>query len=126
MASIPDFLSLATTLVVLGLIVAGVMKLFQIGNDMQEMKQILQDIRLGAHLTARAVPPPVPYHAASSPSSYPAANIAALGEALPEGEPVPQPVPGNMPGMNFSKPPTAEELVRAIHAHDFKGDDFPL
>ncbi len=45
MTSFQDFLGLVSTLVVLGVVIAGVMKLFQVASDMQELKEILKDIR---------------------------------------------------------------------------------
>lgn len=143
MTSIADFLSLATMLVVLGLIAASVMKLFQMAGDLHELKEILKDMRrmsqgLGNPLTA---PFPVPV---ATP------GVVALNAALPSGVP---PGPGGIPPapvypqaavppapvlqntvppapgpLNpFSgTPPTPEELVRAVHAQDFSSDDFPL
>jgi hypothetical protein len=45
MSSIPDLLGAATTLVMFGLVVAAVMKLFQLASDVRELKDVLQDIR---------------------------------------------------------------------------------
>jgi hypothetical protein len=101
MASLQDFLGLATTLVVLGVIVAGVMKIFQMASDMQELKEIAKDIRRNTQNASSPIP------AASSAYAPP-------GYAPPDYAP---PAPGV---------PTAEELVRAVHAQDFRGDKFPL
>ena len=95
MTSIQDFLGLATTLVILGLIVAGVMKVFQISTDLQESKEILKDIRR---------------------------NLEGYGPSMSPGLPVPSQVSAPPP----TAAPTAEELVRAIHAKDFRGENFPL
>lgn len=125
MTSVQDFLSLATTLVSLGLVVAAVMKMFQIATDLQEMKEILKEIRRGAELQ----PVPVPRAVAAQFAADPAPSMAALQSRVAEPEaplPPPPPAPSNGPGLAFTTPPTAEELVRAIHAQDFRGDDFPL
>jgi hypothetical protein len=45
MNSIADFLGAGTTLAMFGLIVAAVMKLFQLASDVRELKDVLQDIR---------------------------------------------------------------------------------
>jgi hypothetical protein len=114
MTSISDFLGLATTLVVLGVIVAGVMKVFQIASDMQEIKEALKDLRRSTQgipqLPLLGTSPGLP------PLGQPAAGLASLAGALPGGN----------PAGTFANPPTAEELVRAIHAQDFRGENFPL
>jgi hypothetical protein len=106
MTSFQDFLGLASTLLVLGVIVAGVMKLFQMASDMQELKEILKDIRRSMPGVAHLAPVP------ASPSS--------LGIAPREGG---QPQPDAAPQAHA---PTAEELVRAIHQQDFRGENFPF
>jgi hypothetical protein len=111
MSSIADFLSLVTTLVVLGLIVAGVMKIFQMASDTQEMKEILKDIRRNTQGFGQGMPAATPVAslgAAVSGAQFSGDQVSGLG--LPGG--------GN--------PPTAEELVRAVHAQDFRGENFPL
>lgn len=96
--SIPQALfGMATSLLSMILIVAGVMKLFQIAGDLQEMKKILTELRRSAVDRPLAVSSP----AASLPSSPASAD-------LPHG------------GM------TPEELVRSVHARNFSGDEFPL
>ena len=45
MNSLPDFLGAGTTLAMFALIVAAVMKLFQLASDVHELKDVLQDIR---------------------------------------------------------------------------------
>jgi hypothetical protein len=45
MSSIPDILGAGTSLVMFGLVIAAVMKLFQVGNEVREMKDVLQEIR---------------------------------------------------------------------------------
>lgn len=45
MNSLPDFLGAGTTLAMFALIVAAVMKLFQLASDVHELKDALQDIR---------------------------------------------------------------------------------
>jgi hypothetical protein len=55
MSSVADLLGVGTTLVMFFLIVAGVMKLFQLGSDVRDMKEALQDIRRN---TQHAVPLP--------------------------------------------------------------------
>ncbi len=45
MNSLPDFLGAGTTLGMFALVVAGVMKLFQLASDVHELKDVLQDIR---------------------------------------------------------------------------------
>jgi hypothetical protein len=106
MTSFQDFLGLASTLVVLAVIIAGVMKLFQVASDMQELKEILKDIRRSMPGVAQLAPVP--------------ASPASLGIALREGG---QPHPDAAPRPNA---PTAEELVRAIHQQDFRGENFPF
>jgi hypothetical protein len=104
MTSFQDFLGLATTLLVLGVIAAGVMKIFQIASDTQELKEILKDIRRS--MPGVAQPAPI------------LASPVSLGIALREGgqaDPAPQ-----------AHAPTAEELVRAIHQQDFRGENFPF
>jgi hypothetical protein len=86
MSAFPDIMGAATSLVMFALIVASVMKLFQLASDVRELKDVLQDIRRN---TAQAMLAPTP---------------EAGG---------------------VSRPPTPEELVRAVHAQTF-GDDFPL
>jgi hypothetical protein len=141
MTSIQDFLSLATTLAALGLVAAGIMKLFQIAGDLHEMKEVLKDMRrisqgLGSPVAA----------------AVPVTGVAALSAVLPSGIPpapsgIPspaasiQPAPSNIPSASLSSepaqpfspaggyagtPPTPEELVRAVHAQNFSGDEFPL
>ena len=111
MPAIQDFLGLATTLVILGLIAGGVMKLFQIAGDMQEIKEALKDMRRGGGLTSPAAAPiPAALPSAASP------GLASLASAVP-------PAPAGLP---TDRDPTPEELVRDVHAQDFRGDDFPL
>ena len=45
MSSIPDFLGVGTTLVMFALVVAGVMKVFQIAADVRDLKDVTKDIR---------------------------------------------------------------------------------
>jgi hypothetical protein len=70
MSSVADLLGMGTTLVMFFLIVAGVMKLFQLGSDVRDMKEVLQDIRRN---TQHAIPPPAVPAAAfgGSPSGVP-------------------------------------------------------
>jgi hypothetical protein len=111
MSSIPDFLSLAMTLLVLGLIVAGVMKIFQMASDTQELKEILKDIRRNTQGLGQAMPAATP--------------VASLGAAVSGAQFTVDQVPSlGLPG--GGNPPTAEELVRAVHAQDFRGENFPL
>ncbi len=112
MGTIQDLLSFATTLVVLALIAAGVMKLFQIATDMQEIKEVLKDIRRGGGLLSQAAVPGIP---AAQPEPV-SPSLASLASAMPAA-------PASLP---TNRPPTPEELVRAVHAQDFRGDDFPL
>ena len=125
MTSIQDFLSLATMLVSLGLIAAGIMKLFQIAGDVQEVKEVLQDMRRISQGLGSSLAAPVP---------VPTSGVAALREVLPSGVP-PALVNTNPdtaitpPGAPIGfrgTPPTPEELVRAVHAQNFSGDEFPL
>jgi hypothetical protein len=111
MTSIPDFLGLVTPLVILGLIVAGVMKIFQVASDMQELKELLKDIRRNTQAFGQGMPA--------------ATQIASLGAAVSGAQFTGDGLPGlGLPG--GGSPPTAEELVRAVHAQDFRGDEFPL
>jgi hypothetical protein len=45
MSSIPDFLGAGTTLVMFALVVAAVMKVFQLAADVRDLKDVLKDIR---------------------------------------------------------------------------------
>jgi hypothetical protein len=120
MTSIPDILSLAMTLATLGLIVAAVMKIFQMASDTHEMKEILKDMRRISQGLGNASPFPA---AATPTAALPAAGspgLAPLANALPQGTPA-----GALSGA-FAQPPTPEELVRAVHAQHFGDDDFPL
>jgi hypothetical protein len=45
MNSIADLIGAGTTLVMFGLVVASVMKLFQLASDVRELKGVLLDIR---------------------------------------------------------------------------------
>jgi hypothetical protein len=53
MSSIADFLGAGTTLAMFGLIVAAVMKLFQLASDVRELKGVLQDIRRNTQESGR-------------------------------------------------------------------------
>ena len=118
MTAIPEFLSTASALVVLGLIVAGVMKLFQIANDMHELKEVVKDMRRISQGLGSSV---------AAPATAAAPGIAALSAALPAAPLQTESVtPANLPNRFSGPPPTPEELVRAVHAQDFRGDDFPL
>lgn len=96
MVAVQDFLSAGTTIVILSIVVAAAAKLFQIASDVREAKAILTDIRRN---TGGAIAP----------------NIT-----------VSTPVPGSSVAAAPSKAPSAEDLVRAVHAQSFKDDDFPL
>lgn len=133
MTSIPDFLSLATSLVALALVVAAVMKVFQLASDIRELKDVLKDIRRNTQGLAHPSVdhPPVP------------SQLQALGQ-LPALDHVQAVHPETMlsqappdlgitqdpplyPGLpTVGRIPTAEELVRAVHAQHFGDDEFPL
>lgn len=70
MNSLPDFLGAVTTLAMFALIVAAVMKLFQLASDVREMKDSLQDIRRKTLDSARpfAAPAAVPGAPAAIPT----------------------------------------------------------
>jgi hypothetical protein len=53
MSSIADFLGAGTTLVMFGLIIAAVVKLFQLASDVHELKDVLQDIRRNTQESVR-------------------------------------------------------------------------
>jgi hypothetical protein len=89
------FIGQIISLVIFGLMVAGVMKVFQMAGDMREMKELLRDIKRNTSLGP-----------ATSSVTTPA--------------PVAQPAAGG-----FSPQMTPEELVRAVHAQKFSDDDFP-
>ena len=61
MAIIPELLSTVMTLMVLGCIVAAVFKIFVIGNDLTEMKDLLRDIKrnTGSGTQPGLAPPPI-------------------------------------------------------------------
>jgi len=87
MGVISEFVGVLISYLMFGLVVAGVIKIFQLASDVRELKGVLVDIRRNTQ----------------EPIRLPVAP-AALG---------------------VSGAPTAEELVRAVHAQTF-GDDFPL
>ena len=60
MAIIPEMLSTLMTMVVMGCIIGGVFKLFQIATDLREMKDLLRDIKRNSSdaLQPVAAPPP--------------------------------------------------------------------
>jgi hypothetical protein len=70
MGSVSDLLGVGTSLVMFFLVVAGVMKLFQLATDVRDMKEVLQDIRRN---TQQVVPPAAVPAAAftGSPSGIP-------------------------------------------------------
>ncbi len=45
MGSVADLLGVGSTLVMFFLVIAGVMKVFQVASDVRELKEVLQDIR---------------------------------------------------------------------------------
>jgi len=120
MVAVQDFLSVGMTIVILCVVVACAAKLFQMATDIRESKELLRDIR---NYTVRSISPQV----ASSPMLV--AQMPMTEMATPPSIPAPQPAPSmEMPSV-FSPsgtPPTAEELVRMIHAQSFKGEDFPV
>lgn len=59
MGSVSDLLGVGTSLVMFFLVVAGVMKLFQLATDVRELKDVLQDIRRNMKHPAPA-PPALP------------------------------------------------------------------
>jgi len=68
MSSIPDFLGAGTTLVMFALVIAAVMKIFQLASDVRELKDVLQDIRRNTLESAR---PPVAVSPMAGLSSAP-------------------------------------------------------
>jgi hypothetical protein len=56
MSAIPDFLGAGTTLAMIALVVAAVMKLFQLASDVRDLKGVLQDIRRNMQGTASLHP----------------------------------------------------------------------
>jgi hypothetical protein len=58
MGSVADLLGVGSTLVMFFLVIAGVMKVFQVASDVRELKEVLQDIRRNTQ------PAVVPAHAA--------------------------------------------------------------
>lgn len=95
---IADFLSLATTLTSFTLIIAAVLKMYQIGGDLRDIKQMMAQNQLAKNGT----------HADPIPARMPAA------------------VTGSAPGEASGATISPEELVRAVHAQSFKGEDFPV
>jgi len=53
MNAVSDFLGAGTTFVMFALVVAGVMKLFQLATDVREIKGVLTDIRRNTQDSAR-------------------------------------------------------------------------
>ena len=126
MVAVQDFLSLGMTIVVLCVVVACAAKLFQMATDIRESKELLRDIRRN---TAGSFSP----QTAASP--MPPQQFHTPQMAMPPSIPVPPPVPSPAPVSSMDTPsvfspsgtpPTAEELVRMIHAQSFKGEDFPV
>ena len=111
-----DLLGLGTSLVVFILLVAAIMKVFQIAGDLREMKGMVADIRRNAPLSS-----PAAVHA-------PLAQPSAMSDLTPlAARLAPPPPPQSLSGApDPSRPMTAEELVRAVHSQDFSGDKFPL
>ncbi|HEY1760277.1 MAG TPA: hypothetical protein VGG72_33190 [Bryobacteraceae bacterium] len=56
MSAIPDILGAGTTLVMFALIVAAVMKLFQVSTEVREMKGVLLEIRRNLQVPASGQP----------------------------------------------------------------------
>ena len=132
MNSIQDVLSLATWLVILGLAVACAMKIFQMATDIREAKEVLKDIRKNtANAPRSSLPPAIPqlstaqYSATEhseppAPEPHPSESFPSAQTEDPRSERDFRQLPG------LSANPTAEELVRAIHATTFKDGEFPL
>ncbi len=105
MTALQDFLGFGTTIVAFALVVAAITKVFQIANDVREMKDLLKEMRRGA----LGITPGI----MSGISS--AAPAPESGASMPYGA-----------GFPAGSAPTAEELVRAVHAQKFGDDEFPL
>jgi hypothetical protein len=65
------------TIVVYGIIVAAVFKLFQIGKDLSEIKDVLQDIKRNTH----DLPPPASFSAGAESYSTASPNAADAVES---------------------------------------------
>lgn len=90
------FIGDIVSLIMFALVVAGVMKVFQIAGDLREMKDFLRDLKRNA----AQVPAPL---AAAAPAASPVEGTVSLRPTM-----------------------TPEELVRAVHAQRFTDDDFPM
>jgi hypothetical protein len=93
MAFTQALISVGLTTLVLSLIGASALKIFQMASDVREVRDLLKEIRRNLQNLAQ---PPLAQAAVS-------------------------PGPGLPPGV-----PTPEELVRAVHAQNFSGDEFPI
>lgn len=125
-----DFLSVGMTIVILCVVVACAAKLFQMATDIRESKELLRDI-------CRNISGSISPQAASRSMLMSSAPMTQMPmEQLPKPQmqmtptiPAPPAVPATETPSVFSPsgtPPTAEELVRMIHAQSFKGEDFPV
>lgn len=112
------------TIVILCVVVATAAKVFQMATDIRESKDLLRDISRNT--------------AGSISRQVPVAQVVSTQEAMAETpmEQAPLPhiaMPPSVPSIetpphlsSSGSPPTAEELVRMIHAQSFKGEDFPV
>lgn len=89
MAPLQVVVSGIVTIVVYSLILAGVFKLFQIGTNLSEIKDLLQDLKRNTQDFAltNSIPP------APAPIESPAGLISAISAVRAESEPSPSPEP---------------------------------
>jgi len=102
------FLGDVLSIVLFVLVVAAIMKVFQMAGDLRESKEILKDMRR-AQQAASPLVTMVP-----APLAQPETSLPSLQSALVDSAP-PAPRPQITP----------EELVRAVHAQKFSDDEFP-
>jgi hypothetical protein len=100
MEIVQAFLGAVINILMVALVVAGLLKVFQMAGDLREMKDVLKDIKRN---TAQ-IPPPVS-----------AVATVASAEPARSSSPIP-PTPAMTP----------EELVRAVHAQKFTDDNFDV
>ncbi len=130
MVAVQDFLSVGMTIVILCVVVACAAKLFQMATDIRESKDLLRDIArntAGSISRQASVAQVVSTQAAMTETPMEQGPLPHI--AMPPSVPGPSSVPSIETPSAFSPsgtPPTAEELVRMIHAQSFKGEDFPV
>ncbi|HEY4360533.1 MAG TPA: hypothetical protein VGN17_06175 [Bryobacteraceae bacterium] len=101
------FVEDVVSIVIFVLVVAGIMKVFQMAGDLRETKEILKDMRRSQQVASPLM--------SLAPASVapPSPSLPSLQSALAD------PAPALRPQL------TPEDLVRAVHAQKFSDDEFP-